>query len=86
MIKEVEAAHPKFVVFVNLNASWLPPPNADMTIANWFIDYQSRHLKLIGIVEADPAMHVTYRWEHLEAPPGENARNVMSVYERLPVP
>ena len=33
MIAEVEAAHPKYVVFVNLKASWLPPPGADMTVA-----------------------------------------------------
>jgi len=86
MIQEIEAAQPKYVVFVNLKASWLPPPNADMTIANWFIDYQSRHLKLVGIVEADDAMRITYRWDKLELPPQENVRNVMTVYERVSPP
>ena len=53
MIHEVEAARPKYVVFVNLKASWLPPPGADMTVAKWFIGYQSRELKLVGLVEVD---------------------------------
>jgi hypothetical protein len=57
-----------------------------MTIPNWFIDYQSRQLKLVGIVEADQAMRVTYRWDKLEMPPAENARNVMTVYQRISPP
>jgi hypothetical protein len=86
MIQEIEAAQPKYVIFVNLNASWLPPPDADMSIANWFIDYQRRQLKLVGIVEADAAMRVTYRWDNLELPARENVRNVMTVYERIAPP
>jgi hypothetical protein len=86
MIKEVEAADPKYVVFVNLKASWLPPPDADMTVANWFIDYQSRHLKMVGLVEVDPAMRIAYRWDHLDMTPHENVRTVMTVYERLSPP
>jgi 4-amino-4-deoxy-L-arabinose transferase-like glycosyltransferase len=82
MIEEVEAARPKYVVFVNLKASWLPPPGADMTVANWFIDYQSRQLKLVGLVEVDAANHITYRWDLADLTPHANVRTVMTVYER----
>jgi hypothetical protein len=82
MIGEVEAAHPKYVVFVNLKASWLPPPEADMTVAKWFIDYQSRQLKLVGLVEVDPANQITYRWAPADLTPRPNVRTVISVYER----
>jgi hypothetical protein len=82
MIEEVEADRPKYVVFVNLKASWLPPPEADMTVANWFIDYQSRQLKLVGLVEVDPANHVTYRWAPADLTPNPNVRTVMTIYER----
>jgi hypothetical protein len=86
MIKEVEAARPKYVVFVNLKASWLPPPNADMTVANWFMDYESRHLKLVGIVEVDEAMRITYRWDNPDLSPREHVRIAMTIYERQSSP
>jgi len=86
MIREVEAAHPKYVVFVNLKASWLPPPNADMTVANWFVDYQARQLKLVGLVEVDRANRITYRWDEPDLSPHENVRTVMTVYERRSAP
>ncbi len=82
MIEEVEAARPKYVVFVNLKASWLPPPEADMTVANWFIDYQNRQLRLVGLVEVDSANHITYRWTPADLTPHSNVRTVMTVYER----
>jgi Dolichyl-phosphate-mannose-protein mannosyltransferase len=84
MIHEIEAARPKYVVFVNLKSSWLPPPDPDMTVANWFIKYQSRELKIVGLVEVDRSMHITYRWDPPDATPHDNVRNVMTVYERLP--
>ena len=86
MIKEVEAARPKYVVFVNLKASWLPPPNADMTVANWFMDYESRQLKLVGLVEVDEAMRITYRWDNLDLSPREHVRVAMTIYERQSSP
>lgn len=82
MIAEVEAAHPKYLVFVNLRASWLPPPEADMTVANWFIDYQRRQLKLVGLVEVDAAKRVAYRWDPADPAPHADVRTVMTVYER----
>jgi hypothetical protein len=82
MIREVEAARPKYVVFVNLKASWLPPPGADLTVANWFIDYQSRELKLVGLVEIDDANRVTYRWDSPDLIPQANVRTVVTIYER----
>ena len=84
MIAEVEAARPKYVVFVNLKASWLPPPGADMTVAEWFLDYQSRQLKPAGLVEVDAANRITYRWDPADLVPHQNVRTVMSVYERRP--
>jgi hypothetical protein len=82
MIQEVEAARPKYVVFVNLKASWLPPPNPDMTVAKWFVDYQAKQLKLVGLVEVDKANRITYRWDDHDLSPHENVRTVMTVYER----
>lgn len=86
MIKEVEAARPKYVVFVNLKASWLPPPNADMTVANWFMDYERRQLKLVGLVEVDEAMRITYRWDNPDLSPREHVRIAMTIYERQSSP
>jgi hypothetical protein len=62
MIDEIEAAHPKFVVFVNMPFSWLSQPERDSTIFDWFAQYQARELKTVGIMEVDEAGSVRYRW------------------------
>jgi len=51
MIREIEAAPPKYVVFVNVPTSWLARPNSDMTILNWTQTYTNDHYTVVGIID-----------------------------------
>ena len=48
---------------------------------NWFIEYQARQLKTVGLVEVDDAFRITYRWDQPAMIPHENVRTVITVYE-----
>lgn len=62
MIAEIEAAHPKYVVLVRLNYSWLRQPGSDATISKWFPEYKARCLKTVGLVEITAGGRLRYRW------------------------
>jgi hypothetical protein len=61
MIGEIEAAKPEFLVFADLNASWLVSPRSDTTILGWAKQYIATNYELVGI--ADIALDTAYRWE-----------------------
>jgi hypothetical protein len=50
MIKEIEAAHPKYLVFVAVPASWLKESGSNDLIFNWLKDYSSREFEPTGLV------------------------------------
>jgi hypothetical protein len=50
MIREVEAARPKFVVFVGIDTSWLIQPESNRKVFDWFAQYAERELKPAGLV------------------------------------
>ena len=50
MIREIEAAQPKYFVFVVFGNSWLRRNDSNATIFDWFNRYAEANLKGIGIV------------------------------------
>mgnify|MGYP001607393768 CR=1 FL=1 len=61
MIGEIEAANPRFVVFVTVWTSWLVGPESDQTVFRWFEDYRKR-LDKIGVVDIISPQRTTYLW------------------------
>jgi len=53
MIREIEAARPKFVVFVQVANSWLASPNSDPTLMKWFGRYREQNLKIVHEIRID---------------------------------
>jgi hypothetical protein len=82
MMHEIEAARPKYVVHVKTNLSWLAWSQSDRTILNWFKEYQSKNLKLVGIVEREPAGDARFRWEEPGMRASKDSRTLMLVYRR----
>ena len=81
MMAEIEAAHPRYLVFVQETSSWNLTPGSDRTILDWAWRYVSARYRLVGVAEilADESRYV---W-------GERARDhrpvspfVLLVYER----
>jgi hypothetical protein len=68
MIREIEAAAPAYVVFVNVEYSWLRTPASDPALIEWFIRYRDRHLEQVGLVELLSPTLTAYTW-------GEPARD-----------
>ena len=60
MIQEVEAANPRYLIFVRVSTSWLIRPGSDATIFGWFGQYQ-RSFTRVGVVDIMPKETV-YRW------------------------
>ena len=51
MISEVEAAQPRFVVYVDCWSSWLSGPDSDQTVFEWVDHYVRARYHLVGIVD-----------------------------------
>lgn len=50
MIREIEKARPKYLVYVVFAGSWTAAPESKRTIFEWFGDYEARELKPVGLV------------------------------------
>jgi 4-amino-4-deoxy-L-arabinose transferase-like glycosyltransferase len=67
MIREIEAARPESLVWVNVKASWLPHEHSEKLILSWAKEYVRDHYEMTGV--ADIHMSQTdYRW-------GDDAKN-----------
>ncbi len=62
MIRELTEARPRYLVFVNIHASWLATPASDRTLVTWFGDYW-RHFERVGIADIVSREVTTYRWD-----------------------
>jgi len=51
MIREIEAAKPRYIVFVNVSTSWLVTRNSDTTIIKWTNEYLARHYRTVGLMD-----------------------------------
>ena len=62
MIKEIEAARPKLIIFVNVPTSWLPRPESETLVFSWFQQYTGKYYKQVGIVDIVSPRFSEYRW------------------------
>jgi hypothetical protein len=62
MIREIETAQPRFLVFVNIPTSWLTEPHSDRTIFKWFNEYKEKYYYQVGVIEFITNEQTLYRW------------------------
>jgi hypothetical protein len=64
MIQQIEAAKPRFLIFVNVPTSWLSltEPTSEIVLFDWFRQYQKQYYRVVGIVELVSEDLITYRW------------------------
>ncbi len=60
MMREIEAARPKYLVFVAVTTSWLRHSNSDAEIFNWFDRYSAADFRLDGLVNIVSPEHADY--------------------------
>lgn len=61
MIDEIEAANPRFVVYVKVWTSWLVGTDSDQTVFRWFEDYR-KGFDQVGVVDIISLQQTTYLW------------------------
>lgn len=85
MAREIEAAAPEFIVFVNVQMSWLSKPGDDLFIIHWADKFLDQHYRLEGIVDILP--HEThYVWGREAAAYRCSSLAFITVHRRNPSP
>lgn len=63
MIREIESAQPKYLVFVNIQASWLFRTDSDRSIFKWFNNYERQHYDRVGVIDILSHTETQYKWD-----------------------
>ena len=63
MIRQVEAAKPPYIVFVDVNTSWLPM-NDEKLVFTWLVGYLSTEYRRVGVVDIRRDGPSQYRWDN----------------------
>ena len=67
MIREVESAKPRYVVFTNVYTSWLTRRDGNLDLLNWAARYTAAHYHRVGIVDMiEGAQSLSYWGEDAE--------------------
>lgn len=61
--QEVEAARPKYLIFVGVALSWGTSPQSNTGVVTWANEFTARCYDLAGIADIDPAGEATIRWD-----------------------
>lgn len=62
MIQEIEAARPKYLIFVNIPSSWLAEPESVRDIFTWSQRYRDEFYETVAIIELVSMNRTLYRW------------------------
>ncbi|MEK7701564.1 MAG: glycosyltransferase family 39 protein [candidate division NC10 bacterium] len=81
MIGQIEAANPRYVVFVKIWTSWLVVPESDQTVFRWFEDYRKRFDR-IGVIDIITPQRTTYVWGPEAASYAPRSDHWLMVFER----
>jgi hypothetical protein len=82
MIHEIEAAHPKYLVFVQTFSSWLRHPQSDTSILTWLDVYTGKCYELVGIADIDSMGETRYVWEREIAGYESTSENQVYTFHR----
>jgi hypothetical protein len=61
MIQDIESTRPKFLIFVNVDTSWLKNQNSHTLLLAWIQNYQAKHYRLVGLVDIY-RQNTRYHW------------------------
>ncbi|MDD5168706.1 MAG: hypothetical protein PHN75_07805, partial [Syntrophales bacterium] len=83
MIGEIEASKPKFIIFIDVETSWLSRPLSERLILAWVKDYTALFYHVSGIVEIFRAQDTQYRWGRDALGYEPRSKNSIIIFERL---
>jgi hypothetical protein len=75
MIREIKAARPEYIVFIDNVLSWFPPAHADNALLQTMAEYEKDRYKRVGVVITDPApTEPVYYWDAAALNPALDAK------------
>ena len=82
MISEIIESNPKYLVLVNVRASWLPGANSDTTIAHWAEQFCRTNCEIVGVADIISANRTVYRWDEEAANYQPRSPSFLTVWKR----
>ena len=82
MIREIEVASPKFIIFVRVRGSWLVRPDSEDMIFKWFQQYQQKYYKLVGVIDMISSGQTIYHWDQNGVTYSPQSKSVIFVLKR----
>ncbi len=86
MIREIEAAKPKYIVYANVPTSWRFKAGSDRSILYWLAEYAAKHYKVTGLADIISNERTEYTWGELAAYLAPDAIPSLVVFERISTP
>jgi hypothetical protein len=83
MIAEIEAARPRYLIFVDIPISWLARKKSDQMILHWAQQYAVKNYRQVGIVEMTFGNRAIYHWGSDAAGYVPRPPNSIVVFERI---
>jgi hypothetical protein len=67
MIREIEAARPMYVVFVNVPTSWMVRKSSVKSVLNWANGYVGNLYEQVGVIDIISPSTTRYLWDDKSA-------------------
>ncbi len=83
MIRQIEAAAPRYLVFVHIETSWLPRAESEGLILGWFNVYQRQHYKVVGVVDILSPDTSEVKWDQEAEGYVPKSASWLKVFERI---
>ena len=77
---QVEAARPKFIIYVSVATSWAMPPEAEKWILGWVNLYVSTNYDLVGVIDINRNDPSKFMWDEDAVGIRPESKNWISVY------
>jgi 4-amino-4-deoxy-L-arabinose transferase-like glycosyltransferase len=65
MIRQIESARPKYVIFINVPTSWMRRPESESLIFTWVDQYTRTHYSVVGLVNILSSDRTDYYFEQM---------------------
>ena len=83
MIREIDAAHPKFLVIVDAYTSWLARPESSRKIIEWAKQYARECYELVGVADVISQHETRLAWDGAAREYRPTSHDVVYTYRRM---
>jgi hypothetical protein len=82
MIRQIESARPKYVIWIHVPTSWIKLPASEGMIFDWANNYLGKFHDLVGLVNILSRDHTDYYFDQLPEPMPQLSNNYIFIFRR----